>query len=192
MPDSAVYAVISILAIIIAPVLAVQSSLWLEKRKEEVAKKVWIFKTLMATRATRLHPDHVQALNLIDLEFGTPRKKAFKPVIDAWKSYHDHLGSLSSVASQESWEKESEHLLVSLLLCMSKSLGYDFNEVDIKRGVYYPRGHGDIESQLTQIRTEMCKILQGQKGFPVWAVVTEAKKPPNQTDISQDTTKKDA
>jgi hypothetical protein len=38
--------------------------LWREKRE----RKVWIFRTLMATRAERLSLHHVQALNLIELE----------------------------------------------------------------------------------------------------------------------------
>jgi uncharacterized protein DUF6680 len=53
----------------------------------------------MATRAARLTPDHVQALNLIDVEFYSKRKK-YKRVLDAWKAYHDHLGENPSEGTQ--------------------------------------------------------------------------------------------
>jgi hypothetical protein len=58
-----------IIAILIAPFLAVfaqrQIDLWREQRQ----RKLWVFKTLMATRGRTLSPEHVQALNMIELEF---------------------------------------------------------------------------------------------------------------------------
>ena len=63
-----------IIAILIAPFLAVfaqrQIDLWREQRQ----RKLWVFKTLMATRGRTLSPEHVQALNMIELEF----KKTFR------------------------------------------------------------------------------------------------------------------
>lgn len=72
--------------ILLAPLVAVQVSEFLQKRKEGRARRVGIFKTLMATRANRLSGDHVQALNMIDIEFhGTDRRS--KQVLEAWKAW---------------------------------------------------------------------------------------------------------
>lgn len=55
-----------ITAIIVAPILAVQIQKFIESKKEKRARKIQIFKALMATRATPLSPLHVEALNMID------------------------------------------------------------------------------------------------------------------------------
>ena len=82
--------VLTIVAIVIAPVVAVQVQKRLEVFREQRGRKLWVFKTLMATRAATVSADHVQALNMIDLEF---REKRYKRVTVAWKTYLDHLSS---------------------------------------------------------------------------------------------------
>ncbi|MDQ6705220.1 MAG: hypothetical protein M3Z85_04535 [Acidobacteriota bacterium] len=52
---------------LLAPVLAVQVQKYLERWREESERRKKIFKTLMATRAARLAPAHIEALNLIDI-----------------------------------------------------------------------------------------------------------------------------
>jgi hypothetical protein len=74
--------VLMIVAILIAPFLAVfaqrQIDLWREQRQ----RNLWVFKTLMATHGRTLSPEHVQALNMIELKF---QKSSEKPILDAWK-----------------------------------------------------------------------------------------------------------
>ena len=81
---------ITIVALLVAPFLAVFAQKQIEIWREKKSTKVWIFKTLMATRGRTLSLEHVQALNMIDLEFNNHRDKA---VIHAWKEYHNHLNS---------------------------------------------------------------------------------------------------
>jgi hypothetical protein len=54
-------------ATLIAPLLAIQAQKWLERFREDQERKLRVFKTLMATRATVVSAEHVQALNMIDL-----------------------------------------------------------------------------------------------------------------------------
>jgi hypothetical protein len=56
-------------ATILGPILAVQAQKWVEIIRERRGRKLWIFHTLMATRAARTSTEHVQALNMIDLIF---------------------------------------------------------------------------------------------------------------------------
>ncbi len=72
------------------PIAAVQAQKWVERRREQNNRRITIFRTLMATRAASLSPAHVEALNAIPIEFYGSRR-AFKQVVDAWKSYLDYL-----------------------------------------------------------------------------------------------------
>jgi hypothetical protein len=45
-----------------------------------------VFRTLMRTRRMRLNPDHVGALNLVEIEFYRQAD-----VIAAWETYWEHL-----------------------------------------------------------------------------------------------------
>lgn len=119
---------------------------------------------------------HVEALNLIDIEFYDDEK-----VTLAWKNYLDLLADTS--LSPEAWNIRKIDLLVDLLHTMARSLGYHFDKVHIKRSAYFPKGHGEIEEEHTAIRKSLVEILSGKKslpmhvtGFPVTeSEVTEAK-----------------
>jgi len=125
-----------ILAILLAPVIAVQVQKYLERQREVHERRLRIFKTLMGTRAAVLAPAHVEALNLIDVEFYGARH--FKHVRDSWKVYLDHLNSFPNEDQmrQSSWVERSSELLTELLFQMALSLGYEFDRVQIKRSVY--------------------------------------------------------
>lgn len=82
--------VLIVISTLIAPLLAVQAQKWLERYREDHERKLRVFKILMATRAATVSPDHVQALNMIDLEF---QGEKCKKVRTEWKTYLDHLGS---------------------------------------------------------------------------------------------------
>jgi len=71
---------LAILAILAAPIVALQIQKYIEDRKEIRARKMQIFRTLMATRATRLDAKHIEALNMIDIEFFKNEK-----VTEKWK-----------------------------------------------------------------------------------------------------------
>lgn len=57
-----------IIAILIAPFLAVFAQRRIDIWREHRQRKLWVFKTLMATRGRALAPEHVQALNMIELD----------------------------------------------------------------------------------------------------------------------------
>lgn len=59
----------------------------------------------MATRGAKVSPDHVEALNMIDIEFygrrSGRRSRAEKSVVDAWKIYLDWLSKPSPTNQDE-------------------------------------------------------------------------------------------
>jgi len=59
---------------------------------------------------------------------------------------------------------------------MGKCLGYDFDEVLVKKGSYYPTGLGDVEAEQHAIRRGMLNVLSGKSRIPVG--IFEDKFPP--------------
>jgi hypothetical protein len=75
---------LTIIAIVSGPIIALQVQRKLDREREALNRKLWVFKTLMSFRATALAPSFVQALNLIDVEFNGNDEKE-KAVRNAWK-----------------------------------------------------------------------------------------------------------
>ncbi len=158
-------------ATLLGPIIAVQLTRWLDDRKEKRGRKLRIFKTLMSTRAYTVAPAHVEALNLIDLEFSADRPKE-KPVIAAWRAYLDLLGAKGMPAEQ--WALRRVDLLVELLFHMGNALGYDFDKTQvIKNGTYAPVAHGRVEEELETIRAGLVAVFKGERPFPIVGIVPD-------------------
>jgi hypothetical protein len=159
--------VVMVIAALLAPLLAIQAQKYLESRRQARDRKLAIFKTLMATRATPLSPYHVEALNMIDVEFYGRRKKD-KNVIQAWKSYLDHLTNAPKDENKNSmWFERINDLSTDLLYEMAIALGYDFDKVHIRRGIYIPKGHTDLEMEQNAIRKGLVEVLAGERALPM-------------------------
>ncbi|TCL32451.1 hypothetical protein EV210_12116 [Anaerospora hongkongensis] len=156
--------VIEILAVLLSPLIALQVSECLKKRNEKRERKHYVFKTLMKTRASNLDQAHVEALNMVDVEFANNTKND-KAVIEAWKVLVDHLG-IHNLPS-EVWENKRVELLFKLLEKMARSLDYNLSETDIKRTSYFPKGYADLEMEQQDIRRGFTEIFRGNKFFPV-------------------------
>lgn len=166
--------IVMILAVILGPILAVQTQKYLELIQETEKRKLHIFRTLISTRATKLSQDHVTALNMIDIEFYG--KKYFgkrnqsegeKKITNAWKLYNDHLNNNSPYGNPDIWNEEVDKLFNSLLYSMAKHLNYDFDEVQLKRDCYRPMGHENIEKSQLKILQGLVEVLDGEKAIPM-------------------------
>ena len=150
---------------------------YLDDKKEIRERKIRLFKVLMATRGAALSPAHVEALNMIDLEFNSRSKKE-REVIESWKIYLDHLSTRST--SFEQWGTRRHELLVELLHKMAIVLNYEFDKVHIKNAAYIPRGHGEIEDDQTAIRRGFRELLEKRRDIPVHITNLPAQNPPQQ------------
>jgi len=158
--------IISIIAILAGPVLAVQVQKYLERQRDSKRRRADVFKTLMATRGAVLSASHVEALNRIDLEFSDKRK--YKKVIDAWKEYFDNLSyGQKSEEDLKIWGARNEELLANLLHEMGNSLGYTFDKVLIKRNMYSPQGHVNVQKEYDLIRIGLIRLLSGEISISV-------------------------
>src|SRR5262245_8418521 len=105
---------------LLGPVLAVQAQKWLEAGREKRDRRLAIFRTLMATRATMLSAVHVEALNAIPIDFYGKKK-----VMDEWETYFQHLNS--SGPENDAWYQRRVDLFVNLLTAIGREVGYSFN-----------------------------------------------------------------
>ncbi|MDH2386523.1 DUF6680 family protein [Bradyrhizobium sp. CER78] len=146
-------------ATLLGPILAVQAQKWLEAGREKQARKLTVFRTLMATRATALSPAHVEALNAVPIDF-YERKK----VVDVWEAYVQHLSSTGP--ANEVWQQKRSDLLIDLLTTIGNDVGYKFNSAQM-HNVYFPQGHGARNEDADAIQIGMAAILRGKASFPI-------------------------
>lgn len=157
----------TVLATVVGPILAVQAQKAIERAQERNRRKSWVFHQLMATRVSRLSPDHVQALNMIDLafygrrDFGKHRATRTEiAVTDAWHEYLDHL---STKTEDGTWAARSDELFTNLLSAMAEDVGYSFDRVQLKKGAYSPIAHGEQEQQVQAMRQLLREVLSGER-----------------------------
>lgn len=158
-------------AVLCGPILAVQAQKWIEGLRENRNRRLYTFKRLMATRGATLSPVHVEALNTIDLEFNGKGKKD-EQVRRRWKEYLDHLGSLSQDPEQkknqiDAWNERNSNHLAELLHDMGLAVGYDFDKVHIRRGIYSPVGHVNYDYETQAIRRLLIEVLAGERSLPM-------------------------
>jgi hypothetical protein len=174
MPTLDAYGVAMLIAVVLSPLVAVQVQKWIEMARERRNRKQWIFQTLMGTRAQRLSQEHVRALNMIDIEwygakiFGLRfQRNQEKAVISSWRSYLDQLNTAFDETEFNAWLTRNNDLFTKLLLEMSKSLGYEFDEVQLRRSIYAPRGHEEQELKMNRLRDGLVEVMAGEKAIPV-------------------------
>ena len=154
--------VITVVAILLGPILAVQAQTFLERRRQKRETRLKVYRALMATRATKVAPNHVEALNLITIDF-----YGEKAVLRAWDSYIDHLNA--PVQADHAWLERTNDLFLSMMEEMGKSLGYDFPKSQIKREGYISKAQADIESDFGAIRKGLVEVLAGNTSIPIRA-----------------------
>lgn len=164
-----------VFATLLGPILAVQAQKTLEGLRDKRNGKLWVFRTLMATRGTKVSQDHVRALNMIDLTFYG--SKVFfwrwqsgkeKTVATTWKEYLDNLATdmsnMSDAQKAVHWGKR-DTLFVNLLTAMGADVGFQFDSVVVQKGGYVPVAHGWLEEKQGALLSSAIDVLQGTKSL---------------------------
>jgi hypothetical protein len=158
-----VIAVLTIVAIITGPLIALGLQRLAEARRERRQQRMWVFRVLMMYRANPIDHNYVQALNLIDVVFNeeTDEERAIR---NAWKELLDHLQSdQASKAAQE----KAQDLGAVLLMAMGKRLGYRLDAVYLKRQAYQPQGHVDVARESNELPRLALDFLKYKQRLPV-------------------------
>jgi len=160
--------VLIILATLLSPLIAVQVQKWIERGSERRTAQKQVFYDLMATRATRVAPKHVEALNKIDLEFDAKGSAKHREVVNRWRIYADHLGldtESMSEAQLTQWSTQGNELFTDLLVALAAAFDYPFDRVQLKRGIYYPRAHGEAEKRREIYEQAVLHLITGQSSL---------------------------
>lgn len=164
-----------IAATISGPILAVQAQKAIERWRSRRDARLRIFYVLMANRATRLSPDHVHALNQIDLEFlpspvwvAPMHQRKEKDVLSAWALYSQTLNrDVKNMTDAEfvSWRDKCTELFYDLLHKISLCLGFQFDKAHLSKGAYHPEGHLYREHLQNKVLEGAAKVLWGEQAL---------------------------
>jgi hypothetical protein len=156
---------LTVLATLLSPLIALQVSEFISRRRQSRDEQLRVFKTLMSTRAANLDPRHVESLNLIDVVFHSGARQEIQ-IRRLWKQYLDHLSD--KAYPKEAWGTRRIELLVDLLHAIATLLGFDFDKTHIKTQCYYPDGYGDLENDQGTIRRSLAELLSGKRPLLMW------------------------
>lgn len=175
---------LEIVAIVLSPIIAIVVGNWISDIRERSRRRHQLFQALWLTRADsgslgRLSPEHVRALNMIEIEFSQSALDEFAPerstrgVLGAWRTYLAHLnrpmdGEPGSPAAQR-WNVDRDNLLLELLYEIAQSLGYRFSRDDVRTGAYAPMGYLSNDLDGMAIRQAMRQVLEGDRVIRVAA-----------------------
>ena len=158
---------LTLLAIVLGPILAVQAEKWIERLREEKRERKFIFLTLMRTRSNVLLREHVDALNMIPPVF-SKKNPPDTEVRRRWDLLLSHRSSAipTNPALAQEWCRQSVSHLTNLLLALAKALHYKFDENDIQR-VYSPRAHETELAENQEARQLLLKLLRGESALKI-------------------------
>ena len=145
----------------LGPVLAVALTFWRDNRRSHWDRRLWVFRTLMATRQAGISAEHVNALNLVEVYFYRHGK-----VQTNWRSYKEHL--FSGGPEDASWYEKKERLLANLLFEMAKALRFNIPAIDIFKGGYAPKGWEHRNNRQAEAMEYIYELSRGTKIVPIW------------------------
>jgi hypothetical protein len=148
----------------LGPIVAVAITLWRTEVTSKYNRRVHVFRTLMATRRVGISPDHVNALNLVEVDYyGCDKVEA------AWSEYKDHLNN-SGKPEDDAWRETKEKLLAKLLFEIAAVLGFNIPAIDIFKGGYAPLGWAHREYRQLAAMEYLYDLSQApQEPIRLWA-----------------------
>lgn len=149
--------VVSITAVIIAPIISVCIGQYLQDRALRRKDKIELFKSLMTSR-NGWTVESVRGLNILEVVFS---EKKDKPVRDAWKAYYDRLCVDNPSESDLKKIRDAQY---KLLEAMAVSLGYkDKITWETIQNPYIPKGM--IEAEQKQNALQDLILGMGRKFY---------------------------
>lgn len=148
--------IMTTIAILLSPVIAVLVSIWVQDRKDKRGQKKFIFASLMSTRHHNISDEIVRSLNMIDVVFHDKKK-----VRKLWREYYEmlHNKGYDNPTGWEQWKTKKYELIQE----MAKASGYRkmIKTIDVER-VYSPvslseeaaKSKALIDSLLEKLKSE--------------------------------------
>lgn len=151
----------------LGPIFAILITRWRDWVRERRARRMHIFRTLLSTRRQAINPEHVIALNLVEVDF-----YGVTSIEMAWRSYNQHLNSAPrgrkmTPEEDEAFGNTRNDLLAKLLFAIAHSLGFKMSELDLRNGGYSPEGWKTREDRIIEIQDFILNIAKGSHALPV-------------------------
>ena len=164
-PSSDVFGWAILAATVLGPIFAVLTTRFIDQRREVRNRRLYIFRTLMATRRAQLTTEHVTALNLIEIDF-----RGKQEVLAAWKEYFANLATdPTNEAAIKRAYADRPAALTKLLHAIAKVVRYDIEQLDIMAGGYTPQAVYDNFQRQQEIQAAAIEVLSGKKPLLVKA-----------------------
>ena len=159
----------TIVAIYRGPIKAVQvareeQNADLRRRQQED-----VYASLMKTRRFQLDPQHVSALNLIQVYFSD-----VPSVLTAYKNYIRLLyRELTPGVSPASHFKERDDAFIDLVFEIARSLGTSQDKKEIEELAYSPRGWADDQETVRKLHHLLIELLENRRAMSVTAAIPQ-------------------
>jgi hypothetical protein len=153
---------LTLAAIILGPILAVATQMWMQVIKAKRDTKLWVFSTLMSYRAMVVSPNFVQAFNLVDVVFykdAEVRKKR--------KEFMDVVTRAQGRNLTQPEVDKLKDLVSEMLAKMGSELRYEFDHTEIKDTGYYPMGFERMDHAALGLREKGLAVLEGKASIGV-------------------------
>lgn len=155
MESNIIIGIISVFAILISPLIAVQVTRFLDEKKAEKERQMEIFRILMGQRGLTPRTDeYIIALNQID------------PVFHKVSTVRNAYAELYKATSPNSPElTDSGKYLIILLQEMAKHLKFDnLRDLDVDK-YYSPQTRADGQNLLGKYYQEFLRVLENSEHF---------------------------
>lgn len=157
-------------AVYFGPIRAVQVARREETLAARVRQKAEIFATLMKTRRFQLDPEHVAALNLIQVFFGD------EPAVLA--SYKAYIRLLSRRAipgvTDGSLYQERDDAFIDLVFEIARALGYPQDKKEIEQLAYSPEGWANDNATIRKLHLLMVELFEQKRALPITPMVKQS------------------
>lgn len=154
----------TLIAILVGPIAAVFVTRSLDERRAKRERQYKILSELMRTRRARLDPEHVSALNLVELEF-----YGHNQIRASFKNYVRHLNSVWPTDPEEisRHSEEGADLFSEFLKDVANSMGYKFDKRDLERLGYLPRALGNQHDNQFANSQYLREVFEGRRSIPI-------------------------
>jgi len=126
-PTSEIFAWSILAATFLGPIAGVLITRYIDQLRERSSRRLWIFGTLMATRRTLVSPEHIAALNQIELDF-----QSDTGVMNAYRIYMKHLATPFDPKDNDRVARERQSMRTKILSEMAKTLRIRVEQLDIR------------------------------------------------------------
>lgn len=157
----------------LGPILAVLITFWRDGRNSLHMSRLYVFRTLMATRRVGISPEHVNALNLVEVDFYKCAN-----VQKQWQLYKEHL--FSTGLADEAWHEKQERLLANMLFEMATALRFKIPAMEIFKGGYAPKGWEHRNNRQSEAMEFIYELSKGTKIVPIWIRGVTPPPPPSE------------